>query len=71
MSMTSQLVVTVKRGVDFVDPIIYTKNFYSDREFNQGKVNDVDNDIFITQRCNQFPVGKNRFLLMNKIEYNE
>ncbi|WZZ14804.1 hypothetical protein YC2023_107893 [Brassica napus] len=37
----------------------------------QEKINDVGNNIFRTQRCNQFPVGKNGFLLMNEIEYNE
>ena len=31
----------------------------------------MGNDIFRTQQCNQFPVGKIVLLLMNKIEYNE
>ena len=40
-------------------------------EFNKGKINDVGNNIFRTQRYNQFPVGKTGLLVMNKIKYNE
>ena len=41
------------------EPIIYTKYFDSDREFDLRKTNDVGNDIFRTQQCKQFLVGKN------------
>ncbi|WZZ92502.1 hypothetical protein YC2023_121081 [Brassica napus] len=65
----------VRYGVPLVfgssSPPSSSTKFDSDREFNQRKINDVGNNIFRTQRYNQFPVDKNGLLLMNKIEYNE
>ncbi|KAF3603205.1 hypothetical protein F2Q69_00035504 [Brassica cretica] len=60
LAVDYQMFKKVDRGEQvlkvIVDPKTYTKNLIVIGEFNQEKINDVDNDIFRTQRYNQFPI---------------
>ena len=44
-----------------VDPKIHTKYLIMIESLIWGRKDDVRNDIFRTQRCNQIPVGKDEF----------
>ena len=61
MDNISLFLLCFETAIHIVDPKIHTKYLTVIESLIWGKKDDVNNNIFRTQRCNQIPIGKYGF----------